>query len=503
MVEGPGAVAWRYHEHTKHTPESVRARTGSIDPRRRPHPFKDYAELEPLPLPAELPEYGVPALEALAGQGKSDSPPLGLPELGRLLRWGAGVLRTRELAPGDTYHFRAYSSAGGLYPLEIYAACAELAGLRTGLYHFHPLELALRRLRADDVRALLADAAGATELERAGVVLVVTGLLARSAWKYGPRAYRHLYWDAGTMLAGMLALATSAGLHPRLLSGFVDEQVSRLLRVDGTQEAPLALLAIGQARKAAPTAGPEPPTAGAMTPQAEQSLAESFELHRASRLNSAAGVRSWRAAAQAAVAPEGGASAPPPESPGDPLEQVIRRRGSARVFSLEAVTARELGAILVVATAPLPADFTSLTEIRLLANAVEGLEPGAYRFASGRFEPLGRGDFRRVAGYLCLEQMLGMRAAATNFLLADLASVLARLGDRGYRAAQLDAGLRAGRIYLAAYAHCLGATALTYYDDEVSTFLAPGLSPMLSVAVGIDPSRADLGRRRRARAGRA
>jgi len=81
--------------------------------------------------------------------------------------------------------------------------------------------------------------------------------------------------------------------------------------------------------------------------------------------------------------------------------------------------------------------------------------------------------------------------------------VLEQLGDRGYRAVQLEAGLRAGRIYLAAYAHCLGATGLTFYDEDVSTFLAHGLSPMLSVAVGIDPLGADLSRCRKAHAGRA
>src|SRR5512132_2210523 len=104
MGEAPGAVARRYHEQTKHTPESVRTRTGSVDSGNRPYPFKDYRGVEPLALPAELPEYGVPALEALGGDQKSASRPLGLPELGRLLRWGAGVLRTRHLAPGGAYH---------------------------------------------------------------------------------------------------------------------------------------------------------------------------------------------------------------------------------------------------------------------------------------------------------------------------------------------------------------------------------------------------------------
>ena len=140
----------------------------------------------------------------------------------------------------------------------------------------------------------------------------------------------------------------------------------------------------------------------------------------------------------------------------------------------------------------------ALCDIYLIANALKGMEPGAYRFTPpGRFQLLGRGDFRARAGYLCLEQALGARAAATHFFCAGLDPALAALGNRGYRAAQLEAGIRAGRLYLGAYAQGLGATGLTFYDDEVTEFLAPGTdeSPMLCVAVGVDVRRPKLRRR--------
>ena len=62
------------------------------------------------------------------------------------------------------------------------------------------------------------------------------------------------------------------------------------------------------------------------------------------------------------------------------------------------------------------------------------------------------------------------------FFLTDLEVVLRRLGNRGYRAAQLEAGIAAGRIYLAAYAQGLGATGLTFYDDAVTAFFSPHAS---------------------------
>ncbi|MDQ4081480.1 MAG: SagB/ThcOx family dehydrogenase, partial [Actinomycetota bacterium] len=177
---------------------------------------------------------------------------------------------------------------------------------------------------------------------------------------------------------------------------------------------------------------------------------------------------------------------------GEPLAAVIRRRGSARNFTLEPMPAPRLAAILEAASAHIPGDLPRANEIHLIANAVEGVEPGAYRFRPpGRFELLKAGSFRSSAGYLALEQEHAARAAATHFLTAELEPLLGALGNRGYRAAQLEAGIRAGRLYLGAYARGLGATGLTFYDDEVGRFFTGDTrtSAMLCVAVGPDARR--------------
>jgi nitroreductase len=168
-------------------------------------------------------------------------------------------------------------------------------------------------------------------------------------------------------------------------------------------------------------------------------------------------------------------------------DEVFLRRGSIRDFSPEPIPRDDLSAILAGAMAAIPLDVPPSNELRLIANAVDGLDPGAYRFQMpDRFELLRAGNFRRAAGYLALEQVLGALAGAVMFAMADLDAVLARHGNRGYRAAQLEAGIRVGRVYLGAFARGLGATASTFYDDDVTAFLASeeGLSPMLCVAVG-------------------
>ena len=83
------------------------------------------------------------------------------------------------------------------------------------------------------------------------------------------------------------------------------------------------------------------------------------------------------------------------------------------------------------------------------------------------------GDFRREGGELCLEQPLGADASVVAFFLSDLDSVLSSWGSRGYRAVNLAAGLLGGRLYLGAYGLGLGASGLTFYDDDVVRFFEP------------------------------
>ena len=115
-------------------------------------------------------------------------------------------------------------------PVEAYVANAD------GLYSFDALSRALVRI-GDDVRARL----GVDARE----VVVLTGIHERTGWKYMERGYRHVWWDAGTMLANLLALAAADALDPRLYTAFVDAEVNDALGIDGEHEYALALLALG------------------------------------------------------------------------------------------------------------------------------------------------------------------------------------------------------------------------------------------------------------------
>src|SRR5581483_4148630 len=144
-----------------------------------------------------------------------------------------------------------------LYHVEVYAVCPALDGLPAGIYHYAPQTERLERLRSGDCRGRLAAAcAGSPELAGAPLALVLTSEFWRNGWRYGERAYRHAFWDAGTILANLLALAEHASLPAHLLTAFDDTAVNRLIGVDGTNEAALAVVALGSAAPPAAAASP-------------------------------------------------------------------------------------------------------------------------------------------------------------------------------------------------------------------------------------------------------
>jgi len=483
-----------YHEATKHSPASVRSDPHRLDWPNMPRPFKVYVDLEGVPLPRDFVTSTWPALAAIGDAGRSaGSVPLDRRTLAHLLFFSAGVLRSRAY-PGGEVFYRAAACTGALYHIDLYAVCADLPDLEAGVYHFGPHDFALRRLRTGDHRAaLVAATAGETAVRDAPVTLVYASTWWRNAWKYRARAYRHCFWDSGTILANLLAVASGAGVAARVVQSFVDADVDRLLDLDTEREASLGLVALGSGLPAPESAPPAPPLGLATLPASPREVVypQIGRAHAATSLDGLADVTAARAAVAAPRVTEPGLAAVPlgPAAIPEPVETVIMQRGSTRRFPREPIQLAQLATILTAASESFPTDCPVAPEPYVIANAVEGLEPGTYLFDAERrlLVPLRQGDFRDQAGALALGQDLAADAAANVYWLADLDAVLARQGARGYRCAQLDAAIAGGRTYLAAYALGLGATGLTFFDDAVTDCFSPhaaGKRVLFLMAVG-------------------
>ncbi|MGA7169605.1 MAG: SagB family peptide dehydrogenase [Candidatus Sulfotelmatobacter sp.] len=439
-----------------------------------------------------MPQTRVTALSAIsepAPSSRADSVP-GLQDLARLLYFSAGITKQRAY-PGGEIYFRAAACTGALYEIELYVVTGDLPGLDAGVYHFNPADVSLRLLRKDDFRGNLAQAtAMEPAVAHAPATIVCTGTYWRNAWKYQARTYRHFGWDNGTLLANMLAVAGASGLPAEIVLGFVDAEVNRLLDLDTQREVSLCLVPIGRTSERSLPEPREAPTLSLETiplSQREIEYPAMLEMHDASSLASVEEVAQWRGKPPILPCPSPAGEAvrlprlPEEEQSKDTIEQVIQRRGSTRTFDrAAAMTLAQVSVILDQATRGLPADFLrppceQLNDLYLIVHAVQGLKPGAYFFRreQNTLELLKEGNFRAEAHHLGLEQELPADACVDIFFLADLRGILGRYGNRGYRAVQLEAGAIGGRIYLAAYAQHLGATGLTFFDDDVISFFSP------------------------------
>jgi SagB-type dehydrogenase family enzyme len=485
-------AAWKYHDGTKHSYWSIRNHPHFLDWANRPLPFKIYPKIEPLPLAREVSQTGVAVLSAISQRGLSSLTEMvpGLQDLARLLYFSAGITKQRAYQGGEIY-FRAAACTGALYEIELYVVTGDLPELDAGVYHFNPADVSLRLLRKGN---FLGNLGRATAMEpavtHAPATIICTGTYWRNAWKYQARTYRHFGWDNGTLLANMLAVSAASGLPAKILLGFVDADVNRLLDLDTRREVSLCLVPIGHISESSLPAPREAPALGLETipiSQHEVEYPAMLEMHDASSLESVEEVNRWCLKPLVLLSPTLAGEAvrlphlPEEEQPKDTIEQVILRRGSTRTFDKAAsITLAQLSTILDYATRGLPADFLEprgeqLNDLYLIVHSVQGLNPGAYFFGreQNTLELLKAGEFRVEAHHLGLEQELPADACVDIFFLADLERILERYGNRGYRAVQLEAGAIGGRIYLAAYAQHLGATGLTFFDDDVVNFFSP------------------------------
>jgi len=498
-------AAWQYHNSTKHSSQSVHSSRHYLDWRNEPLLFKIYPKLDAIPLPRRVPQTGIAALSAIStipGEAESASVP-DLNALALLLHLSGGVTKQKRFAGGETFFFRAAACTGALYEFELYLVCGNLPGLDAGVYHFGVKDFGLRRLHQGDFRGVLADATGnEPAIVHAPLVMVCAGTYWRNAWKYQARTYRHFGWDNGTIVANLLAMCAALHLPAKVVMGFVDDEVNRLLDLDTQREVAFSMIAVGWTPEPAPPASEVQPLGLETVPlsRKEVDYPAIREMHAASSLVSADEVRTWRGRTPVKPVPAASGRIARLEPLGDReirldgAEQVILRRGSTRQFAREPITLQQLATLLDRATRGVPADFldpagTQLNDLYLIVNAVEGLSPGAYFFRreEGSLELLKEGDFREQASYLGLEQELPGDASVAVFFLADLRPILERFGNRGYRAVQLEAGILGGKLYLGAYAQHLGATGLTFFDDDVINFFSPhaaGKSAIFLTAVG-------------------
>ncbi|MFH1085116.1 MAG: SagB/ThcOx family dehydrogenase [Chloroflexota bacterium] len=216
-----------------------------LDWAAQPEPYKEYADAPIVALEWSACEGGMSLWEALARRRSVRAyggEPVTLGELAGLLWAGQGITH-RE---GD-YALRAAPSAGALYPIETYVVAHRVDGLTAGLYHYRVRGHALESLRAADLRDPIARAALNQRIAHdADLVLAWTAVFGRSKWKYGQRAYRYIYLDAGHIAENVALAAVALGLVSCHIAALYDLEANALLGVDGEGESVIYMTAVGR-----------------------------------------------------------------------------------------------------------------------------------------------------------------------------------------------------------------------------------------------------------------
>lgn len=216
----------------------------ALDWDNRPPTYKTYPQAKSFQLPKPLANV-VPfddVIRARRSVRSFSNDPLTLEELSYLLWSCTGIREVR-----GEHAFRTSPSAGALYPIETYVVINSVQGQGSGLYHYNVKEHKLEILRPGDLGEEVAHAALEQDMcAFAPVVFLWTAVFPRTIWKYGQRAYRYIYLDAGHIGAQLSLAAVSLGMGTCQIAATFDDEINAFLGVDGVQEGVVYMSVVGR-----------------------------------------------------------------------------------------------------------------------------------------------------------------------------------------------------------------------------------------------------------------
>ncbi|MFM0052882.1 SagB/ThcOx family dehydrogenase [Caballeronia grimmiae] len=233
-----------YHERSKHRLSGYAPGPGGLDWATQPDPFRVFHGTPRVGLPLAADILATRYNELRCGT----LPPahgIDLSNLAILFELSLGLSAWKTYG-AQRWALRCNPSSGNLHPTEGYLLCPALPGLSAGVYHY------LSRDHALEHRAAVNEQQWTEAFSESGVLIGISSIHWREAWKYGMRAWRYCQQDCGHVIAAMSYAAAALGWQTRLIEAAADDAVGDLLGVDRREdfrdaeaEAPDLLLWIG------------------------------------------------------------------------------------------------------------------------------------------------------------------------------------------------------------------------------------------------------------------
>jgi len=200
----------------------------------------------PLPAPTEIRVATVGLREAIERRRSVrdySGTPLGLEELSFLLWCTQGV---QEVAGRST--LRTVPSAGARHAFETLLCVNNVAGLRPGLYRFLALDHALLEMNLEPAFAdrLVEACLGQAFVKTCAATFIWVAEVYRMTYRYGERGYRYLHLDAGHVCQNLYLAAEAIGCGACAIGAFEDDDVNRVLGLDGERQFAIYLATVGK-----------------------------------------------------------------------------------------------------------------------------------------------------------------------------------------------------------------------------------------------------------------
>jgi SagB-type dehydrogenase family enzyme len=508
-----------FHRGTKHTYESVRQHPVRLDPSTQPNVYRVFEQCPKVQLPTTLLDVGVPTISLLdvgfeAIPDSQLNPPQDLRTLATWLHLSYGQTIKNQRGIHTTW-IRSCPSQGQLYPVELYVAAFAIEGLEPGFYHYSVREFALRKLRTghEALAALTRGRPDLNFLKTVPLTILVSTIFWRCAWRWERRGYRQALLDAGHVVGNLATVAMGLGITTitrlRVANATSRELIGLPAEPEqfGEEEAVHAMVTWADQ-----ATNPMPPAANgshALEPIARAPLSKDVKSYGsilATHMDCVApGVTikevrppHTELSPLPSTFPTEGFPIPGETPAGEPLRKVLLTRYPILTFDRRPMPRDEFKLLSRLAFRggtyfPMYPDGPHVGLVRPLwvTFDVSGMDNGIWYHdpVIDEWSVLKRGDHRRQAGYMSLEQEFAGQGVATCFIVANLNHLMSHAGPDTYRLAHLEAGICAQRLYLAANALGLGVSFTgLFYDDEVRKFFGlaqSGWEVMYAVAIGV------------------
>ncbi|MFH1570492.1 MAG: SagB/ThcOx family dehydrogenase [Gemmatimonadota bacterium] len=513
-MPGPLDPVLRYHQLSKHSFQRYAPGPGGLDWATQPDPFRRYGGAPLVPLILTPASEGEPGFDQALGLPGLAPLPVHAATASRLLQDSVGLSAWKG-AQGASWALRMNPSSGNLHPTETYLVGGPVPGLldRPVVAHYAPREHGL------EVRAsiLPLEWEGGPGTASPDLVVGLSSLHWREAWKYGERAFRYCQLDVGHALASLAVAAAGLGWRARLLDGPTSTWLEQLLGLAGQRQRPDAetaecLVAVW----ARPQAGDAPvalrPGDMAAVEWCGEPSAASPEYVRwewVERMAASTRKEVEGAAHQDRLGGarlQAGGPALPPRPVDPPLRRIVHQRRSAvemdprgrldadAFYRILAHTLPESGRVPlgVLGWAP-------LVHLLLFVHRVDDVAPGLYlllrnpgdegalregALSSGSWEaapgcPAGLplrllrgGDVRRAAAALSCQQAIAADGCFSLGMIARFREPLEKRGPWMYSRLYWECGLLGQVLYLEAEAAGLRGTGIgCFFDDPVHEIL--------------------------------